>query len=171
MLIRRVTPKGATGSVYGLVYSGMDVGSALGPLAFGLLLDAGLRQGPWVGAGVAFAVAALLAQWIAVQARARSGGGRARAVLSASFTAICLADRRGPERWHNGRDAPAGRPTGLSIRLPLRSAPHLARASAHSPFAFACLRLVNAARGTARDRLAGLTGRKRRRGLHRCNTS
>lgn len=69
MLIRRVTPKGATGSVYGLVYSGMDVGSALGPLAFGMLLDAGLRQGPWVGAGVAFAVAALLAQWIAVQAR------------------------------------------------------------------------------------------------------
>ncbi|SIT28850.1 MFS transporter [Achromobacter sp. MFA1 R4] len=69
MLIRRVTPKGSTGSVYGLVYSGMDVGSALGPLAFGLLLDAGLRQGPWVGAGVAFAVAAFLAQWIAVQAR------------------------------------------------------------------------------------------------------
>jgi len=69
MLIRRVTPKGATGSVYGLVYSGMDVGSALGPLAFGLLLDAGLNQGPWIGAGVAFTVAALLAQWIAVQAR------------------------------------------------------------------------------------------------------
>lgn len=69
MLIRRVTPKGSTGSVYGLVYSGMDVGSALGPLAFGLLLDAGFRQGPWVGAGVAFAAAALLAQWIAVQAR------------------------------------------------------------------------------------------------------
>jgi len=69
MLIRRVTPRGATGSVYGLVYSGMDVGSALGPLAFGLLLDAGLSQGPWVGAGLAFAVAALLAQWIAVQAR------------------------------------------------------------------------------------------------------
>ncbi len=69
MLIRRVTPKGSTGSVYGLVYSGMDVGSALGPLAFGLLLDAGLRQGPWVGAGVAFTAAAFLAQWIAVQAR------------------------------------------------------------------------------------------------------
>ncbi|MNU11643.1 hypothetical protein D3C71_2143130 [compost metagenome] len=47
----------------------MDVGSALGPLAFGLLLDAGLRQGPWVGAGVAFTAAAFLAQWIAVQAR------------------------------------------------------------------------------------------------------
>lgn len=69
MLIRRVTPKGATGSVYGLVYSGMDVGSALGPLGFGLLLDAGMNHGPWIGAGIAFAVAALLAQWIAVQAR------------------------------------------------------------------------------------------------------
>jgi FSR family fosmidomycin resistance protein-like MFS transporter len=69
MLIRRVTPKGATGSVYGLVYSGMDVGSALGPLGFGILLDAGMNHGPWIGAGVAFAVAAVLAQWIAVQAR------------------------------------------------------------------------------------------------------
>jgi predicted MFS family arabinose efflux permease len=82
MLIRRVTPKGSTGSVYGLVYSGMDVGSALGPLAFGLLLDAGMRQGPWVGAGVAFAAAALLAQWIAVQARraepAAASGAAAR---------------------------------------------------------------------------------------------
>ena len=147
MLIRRVTPKGATGSVYGLVYSGMDVGSALGPLAFGLLLDAGLRQGPG-GRGRGFrrrGAAGPVDR--GAGAPRRSGGGRARAVLSASFTAICLADRRGPERWHNGRDAPAGRPTGLSIRLPLRSAPHLARASAHSPFAFACLRLVNAARG------------------------
>ncbi|MFE0841305.1 MFS transporter [Achromobacter insolitus] len=81
MLIRRVTPKGSTGSVYGLVYSGMDVGSALGPLAFGLLLDAGLRQGPWVGAGVAFAAAAFLAQWIAVQAR------RAEPVATASAAA------------------------------------------------------------------------------------
>ncbi|ANY18378.1 MFS transporter [Bordetella pseudohinzii] len=72
MLIRRVTPKGSTGSVYGLVYSGMDVGSALGPLGFGLLLDAGLAQGPWIGAGLAFAIAAILAQWIAIQARKAS---------------------------------------------------------------------------------------------------
>ncbi|CAB3682621.1 MULTISPECIES: MFS transporter [Achromobacter] len=81
MLIRRVTPKGSTGSVYGLVYSGMDVGSALGPLAFGLLLDAGLRQGPWVGAGVAFAAAAFLAQWIAVQARRAEPAAAASAAV------------------------------------------------------------------------------------------
>lgn len=81
MLIRRVTPKGSTGSVYGLVYSGMDVGSALGPLAFGLLLDAGIRQGPWVGAGVAFTAAAFLAQWIAVQARRADPATAATAVV------------------------------------------------------------------------------------------
>lgn len=72
MLIRRVAPKGSTGSVYGLVYSGMDVGSAFGPLGFGLLLDAGLNHGPWIGAGIAFCVAAVLAQWIAAQARKAS---------------------------------------------------------------------------------------------------
>ncbi|CAM5345349.1 MFS transporter [Eoetvoesiella caeni] len=65
MLIRRVTPKGATGTVYGLVYSGMDVGSSLGPVGFGLMLDAGLSQGPWVGAAVAFVVAAIAAMMVA----------------------------------------------------------------------------------------------------------
>ena len=72
MLIRSVTPKGALGSVYGLVYSGMDVGAALGPLAFGLMLDAGLAHGPWVGSGVAFAAAAVLAALIARSARAQT---------------------------------------------------------------------------------------------------
>jgi len=65
MLVRRVTPKGATGSVYGLVYSGMDVGMALGPVFFGLMLDHGLDRGPWFGAGVSFAVAAWMALMVA----------------------------------------------------------------------------------------------------------
>lgn len=65
MLIRRVTPKGAVGTVYGLVYSGMDVGSSLAPVGFGLLLDAGYGQGPWLGAAAGFAAAALLALWVA----------------------------------------------------------------------------------------------------------
>jgi len=60
MLVRRVAPKGATGSVYGLVYSGIDVGVALGPLAFGVMLDAGLHQGPWLGGAAAFALGAWL---------------------------------------------------------------------------------------------------------------
>lgn len=76
MLVRRVAPKGATGSVYGLVYSGMDTGSALAPLAFGALFDAGLRQAPYFGALLAFIAAAGLAAWIAsqVQRRAENGG-------------------------------------------------------------------------------------------------
>ncbi|TEA77412.1 MFS transporter [Allopusillimonas ginsengisoli] len=65
MLIRRVAPKGATGTVYGLVYSGMDVGSSLAPVSFGLLLDAGIGQGPWYGAASGYVIAAVLAVWIA----------------------------------------------------------------------------------------------------------
>lgn len=65
MLIRRVTPKGATGTVYGLVYSGMDVGSSLAPVGFGLMLDAGFSQGPWFGAATGFVVAAVLAVMVA----------------------------------------------------------------------------------------------------------
>lgn len=61
MLIRRVAPKGATGTVYGLVYSGMDIGASLGPVGFGLMLDAGLTKGPWAGAALSFVAAALLA--------------------------------------------------------------------------------------------------------------
>lgn len=74
MLIRRVTPKKAVGTVYGLVYSGMDVGASLGPVLFGLMLDAGLRQGPWFGAGAAFAVSAFLAIWVARTAAKRKEG-------------------------------------------------------------------------------------------------
>ncbi|MGB6102679.1 MAG: MFS transporter [Pusillimonas sp.] len=65
MLIRRVTPKGATGTVYGLVYSGMDVGSSLAPVSFGLMLDAGFTQGPWFGAATGFVLAAGLAVLVA----------------------------------------------------------------------------------------------------------
>lgn len=68
MLIRRVTPKGATGTVYGLVYSGMDVGSSLAPVGFGLMLDAGFTQGPWFGAAAGFVLAAGLAVLVAKSA-------------------------------------------------------------------------------------------------------
>ncbi len=42
MMIKRATPKGATGRVYGTVYSGLDVGFAVAPLIFGLLMDRAL---------------------------------------------------------------------------------------------------------------------------------
>lgn len=41
MMIKQATPKGATGRVYGLVYSGLDAGFAVSPLIFGLFMDRG----------------------------------------------------------------------------------------------------------------------------------
>ena len=41
MMIKRATPKGATGRVYGTVYSGLDVGFAVAPVVFGVMMDRG----------------------------------------------------------------------------------------------------------------------------------
>ncbi len=41
LIVRATTPAGATGKVYGFVYSGLDVGSMVTPIYFGWLLDAG----------------------------------------------------------------------------------------------------------------------------------
>ena len=49
LLIKRATPPGATGRVYGVVYSGLDVGMAIGPALFGLLMDAGQPGAVWIG--------------------------------------------------------------------------------------------------------------------------
>ncbi|MBN9462764.1 MAG: MFS transporter [Burkholderiales bacterium] len=59
MLIRRAAPPGATGRVYGVVYSGLDLGSSLAPAAFGLLMDAHQPKLVWLG--IAAAQAALIA--------------------------------------------------------------------------------------------------------------
>src|SRR5712671_6623397 len=39
MLVRNAAPAGATGTVFGFVYSGLDLGSALTPPFLGFLLD------------------------------------------------------------------------------------------------------------------------------------
>jgi MFS family permease len=41
MMIKKATPKGSTGRVYGMVYSGLDVGFATSPLVFGVFMDRG----------------------------------------------------------------------------------------------------------------------------------
>jgi len=41
MIVRNATPPGASGRVYGFVYSGLDLGATLSPVAMGLLLDHG----------------------------------------------------------------------------------------------------------------------------------
>lgn len=42
MIVRNATPPGASGKVFGFVYSGLDVGSFIAPPVFGLLMNQGL---------------------------------------------------------------------------------------------------------------------------------
>lgn len=46
LLVRAASPRGATGRVYGVVYSGLDVGMSLAPLMFGAMMDH--RHPGWV---------------------------------------------------------------------------------------------------------------------------
>jgi FSR family fosmidomycin resistance protein-like MFS transporter len=55
MLIKRAAPPGATGRVYGTVYSGLDVGFAVAAPCFGALMDH--RQAGWVFYGAALTLA------------------------------------------------------------------------------------------------------------------
>ena len=56
MLIKRAAPPGATGRVYGTVYSGLDIGFALAAPIFGAILDSGWPNGVFFGASLALAL-------------------------------------------------------------------------------------------------------------------
>jgi len=58
MLVRGITPPGATGRVFGFVYSGLDVGSSTTPLVFGWLLDRGEPRAIFVVAAILMAATA-----------------------------------------------------------------------------------------------------------------
>jgi len=57
LIVRSATPKGASGRVYGFVYSGLDVGSMLGPVWFGLMLDHGMAPQMFIVVAVLLLVA------------------------------------------------------------------------------------------------------------------
>lgn len=73
MLIKRASPPGATGRVYGTVYSGLDIGFALAAPLFGAILDGGRPGGVFVGAaatlGLGIASASLVGLRVAMTAR------------------------------------------------------------------------------------------------------
>jgi MFS family permease len=76
LLIRAAAPKNATGRVFGVVYSGLDSGLALGPLLFGTLMDA--SHPAWVFVCIA------LFQGLAIATAVGVGGtGRAAALQNA----------------------------------------------------------------------------------------
>ena len=49
LLVKRSTPDNATGRVYGVVYSGLDIGQALSPLIFGVMMDHSNFRGVLLG--------------------------------------------------------------------------------------------------------------------------
>ena len=57
MLIKRAAPPGATGRVYGTVYSGLDLGFAVAAPIFGALMDRGQPSGVFYGAALALLLA------------------------------------------------------------------------------------------------------------------
>ena len=67
LLIRRASPPGATGRVYGTVYSGLDLGFALAAPIFGAVLDGGNPGGVFFGAALALALGVICASLIGVR--------------------------------------------------------------------------------------------------------
>jgi MFS family permease len=56
LIVKRAAPEGATGRVYGVVYSGLDIGQAFAPLVFGPLLDMHRAADVWLGIAIAQAL-------------------------------------------------------------------------------------------------------------------
>jgi predicted MFS family arabinose efflux permease len=72
MLIKRAAPPGATGRVYGTVYSGLDVGFALAAPMFGWLLDHGQPRLVFAGSAALLVLGVLSAGLVAVTVRRRA---------------------------------------------------------------------------------------------------
>lgn len=67
MLIKRAAPPGATGRVYGTVYSGLDIGFAVAAPVFGAALDAGAPGSVFHGAALALGCAVACASLVGVR--------------------------------------------------------------------------------------------------------
>lgn len=67
MLIKRASPPGATGRVYGTVYSGLDLGFALAAPVFGAVLDGGSPSGVFFGAALALVLGVAAASMIGLR--------------------------------------------------------------------------------------------------------
>ena len=82
MLIKRAAPPGATGRVYGTVYSGLDVGFALSAPMFGWLLDHGRPNAVFAGAALLLALGVVSAAMVAMATRAREPSAGASAAAA-----------------------------------------------------------------------------------------
>lgn len=71
MLIKRATPAGNTGRVYGTVYSGLDTGFALAAPMFGWMMDRHLHSQVFFGAAIALAISVWAATAVGVNVHRR----------------------------------------------------------------------------------------------------
>ena len=70
LMVRAATPVGASGRVYGIVYSGIDLGAAIGPLVFGIFMDANLPKFLFIGVALFQLIIIFTAFKVANQAKA-----------------------------------------------------------------------------------------------------
>lgn len=76
MLIKRAAPPGATGRVYGTVYSGLDLGFCLAAPVFGAMLDRGMTSGIFYGSAFTLALSVVSAAMVGVGVAARARAAR-----------------------------------------------------------------------------------------------
>jgi MFS family permease len=69
MMIKKATPKAATGRVYGMVYSGLDTGLAVAPVLFGTLMDRGWYGATLMAAALAMSLSVLAAVGVGRRSR------------------------------------------------------------------------------------------------------
>ena len=72
MLIKRAAPPGATGRVYGTVYSGLDLGFCVAAPVFGAMLDRGMAGGIFYGSALALALGVASAGFVGAGVAART---------------------------------------------------------------------------------------------------
>jgi MFS transporter, FSR family, fosmidomycin resistance protein len=77
MIVRKATPPGASGRVYGFVYSGLDLGATLAPVSVGLLLDHDAPRAVFVAIAVALLLAVSTVIQVRRQPRATAAGAQA----------------------------------------------------------------------------------------------
>jgi predicted MFS family arabinose efflux permease len=77
MLIKRAAPPGATGRVYGTVYSGLDLGFALAAPLFGWLMDHEMTGGVFQGAALALLAGVVSAAAVGLRVAPRRAASKA----------------------------------------------------------------------------------------------
>ena len=83
MLARGATPSGATGKVFGFIYSGLDLGSAITPIILGLLLDRRMPLYVFVVSAAALALA--IVTTFGIKRTSLSQRNQPRPIIRSSF--------------------------------------------------------------------------------------